>query len=99
MTDFRRCDCCSGPLEPAQQLRFLFETDNLNNPAYLVGIRRMPSRRGRPVPVCSPCQKRLESAPPRPPVLKMTPFHAGMLAMGVLSVGWLLQNLFVGQRS
>ena len=28
MTDFRRCACCAGTLEPAQQLRFLVETDS-----------------------------------------------------------------------
>ena len=95
MTDFRHCACCTGPLEPAQQLRFLVETETLDDPAYLAGIRRLPARRGRPVPVCAGCLRRIEAAPPRP-----APVRSGMLAaVGILSVGWLLQSLLLGPRA
>ena len=56
VTKLSRCACCDGALEPAQQLRFLVETDNLDNPAYLNRIRALPSVNGKPVPVCKACQ-------------------------------------------
>lgn len=106
MTDFRRCACCSGRLEPAQQLRFLVETANLDDPAYLAGIRRMPSAKGRPVPVCRGCLDLLESAAPVPEAeepyaaKKAGAVRAGMLAaVGLLSIGWLLQALILGPRA
>lgn len=105
MTDLPRCACCSGRLEPAQQLRFLVETANLDDPVYLAGIRRMPSAKGRPVPVCSSCLALLESAaltPTRGPVPRGHggAVKAGVLAaVGVLSVGWLLRALILGPRA
>jgi hypothetical protein len=95
------CCACSGPLEPAQALRFLVETANLDDPAYLAGIRRMPAVKGRPVPVCVACQKLVESAP-RPAFAKPRPgpSRTGVVAViGILSVGWLIQNLLLGPRS
>src|SRR5207253_7869611 len=91
-----RCACCRGSLEPAQELRFLVETANLDDPAYLAGIRRLPANAGgRPVPVCAACQKLAESAPRRP--RKPQPVHAGVLAaVGILSVGWLIHTLLLG---
>ncbi|MBA4062299.1 MAG: hypothetical protein C0501_01070 [Isosphaera sp.] len=95
MTNFRRCACCSGPLEPAQQLRFLVETESLDSPSFLARIRRLPTRRGRPVPVCSGCQAEIESAPP-----PKAPARAGVLAaVGILSAGWLIQTLLLGPRA
>jgi hypothetical protein len=92
------CCACDGPLEPAQALRFLVETANLDDPAYLAGIRRMPAVKGRPVPVCSACQKLVESAPPPRP--RSSAARTGVLAVvGVLSVGWLIHNLLLGPRA
>lgn len=58
-----QCACCDGPLEPAQQLRFLVETDNLDNPSFLNRIRSLPSVNGKPVPVCQPCQTKMKATP------------------------------------
>ena len=102
MTDSCRCACCSGQLEPAQELRFLVETANLDNPSYLAHIRRLPAVKGRPVPVCAACQARLESYPlrPRRAGTKPNPVRTGVLAaIGLLSVGWLVQNVLFGPRS
>ncbi|AWM39034.1 hypothetical protein GobsT_26970 [Gemmata obscuriglobus] len=93
MTKLSPCWCCKGPLEPAQQLRFLVETDTLDEPAYLEQIRALPSINGRPVPVCRECHTRLEAAPRLGrPVAK--PKLPGLLGtIGALSVGLLLTNL------
>ena len=94
-----RCASCSSPLEPAQELRFLVECANLDNPAYLARIRRLPAANGKPVPVCQACQARIDSAPPRP-VARPNAVRAGVLAaVGILSVGWLLQTLLAGPRA
>jgi hypothetical protein len=104
VTDSCRCACCAAQLEPAQELRFLVETANLDNPRYLAFIRRLPSSKGRPVPVCSACQTVLESSALRPvPAWRVPaqskPLATGVLAVvGLLSVGWLLQNLLFGPR-
>ena len=91
------CACCRGSLEPAQKLRFLVETASLDDPAYLACIRRMPAdRRGRPVPVCSECQRLVESAP-RPARRRLVP-PGIFAAAGILSVGWLLHTLLLGPR-
>jgi hypothetical protein len=91
------CACCSTQLEPVQELRFLVECANLDNPAYLARIRRLPSVKGRPVPVCKACQTRIERAPR--PVARPNAIHTGVLAVvGLLSVGWLLQTLIRGTR-
>ena len=63
MTAFCHCSCCDRPLEPAQQLRFLVESDNLGNPSYLAQIRALPSLNGKPIPVCKACQARIEATP------------------------------------
>jgi hypothetical protein len=99
--DLCRCACCSDPLEPAQELRFLVETANLDNPSYLAHIRRLPAFKGRPVPVCSACQKKIEAAPHRFTLVpaRVTALRNGVLAaIGLLSVGWLVQNLLLGPR-
>lgn len=92
MTTLPPCWCCKGPLEPAQQLRFLVETDTLDDPAYLAQIRALPALNGRPIPVCKACQARLESASPRPAARPQLPRLIGTL--GALSVGLLLTGLF-----
>src|SRR5207302_1814507 len=97
-----RCACCSGQLEPAQELRFLVETANLDNPSYLSRIRRLPAIKGRPVPVCATCQARMETYPLRPCRARPKPnvIHTGVLAaIGLLSVGWLVQNVLFGPRA
>ncbi len=96
MTELCRCSCCKGPLEPAQQLRFLVETANLDNPAFLVRIRSLPSVNGRPVPFCKACQTELE-ATPRPPA-KPRRAHSGLLsALGAVSVALLLGSIFTSR--
>jgi hypothetical protein len=87
---------CKGPLELAQQLRFLVETDNLDNPSFLKRIRELPSVNGRPVPVCKACQSELKTAPRPPARPKAAPLAvAGLLGVfGALSVGLLLGGLF-----
>ncbi len=98
MTQLPRCACCEGDLEPAQQLRFLVETDNLDNPSYLNRIRVLPSVKGKPVPVCKACQPLVEAArPAAKPRSKVAPLAltGGLLGLvGVLSVGLLLGSLF-----
>ena len=95
MTNLCPCACCKGPLEPAQQLRFLVETDNLDNPGYLNRIRALPSMNGRPLPVCKACQTQLESGAvalrPRPKVAVPLSLIG---ALGALSVGVILAKLF-----
>lgn len=91
MTQLPLCRCCRGPLEPAQQLRFLVETDTLDDPAYLARIRTLPAANGKPVPVCFGCQSRLQANGPaasRPPVARNL-----LGALGALSVGLLLTSL------
>jgi hypothetical protein len=105
VTDSCRCTCCCAQLEPAQELRFLVETANLDNPRYLARIRRLPHSKGRPVPVCSACQKLLESSalsqiPVRRRPTRPNAVGTGVLAVvGLLSVGWLIQNLLFGPRA
>ena len=38
-----RCQFCNDPLEPAQELRYLVELQNLDDPTYLARIRRLQS--------------------------------------------------------
>lgn len=98
MTELCRCSCCKGPLEPAQQLRFLVETDTLDDPAYLARIRVLPAVNGKPVPVCKACQTRIETAPrpsaSRTGVLRPPLARKLLGALGALSVGLLLTGLF-----
>jgi hypothetical protein len=101
-----RCAACASPLEPAQQLRFLVETDNLDNPAFLARIRTLPSIDGKPIPVCSACQKKIEAAPRRNAKPQATPFVKKQVKaplslavglLGVFSVGVLL-GAFLNSR-
>src|SRR5205807_2167066 len=87
-----RCWCCQGPVEPVQQLRYLVETDNLNDPAYLARIRVLPTVNGKPIPVCKSCHARIERVPPRPTAKPQLPKLLG--ALGALSVGLLLSGIF-----
>jgi hypothetical protein len=96
------CACCNGQLEPAQQLRFLVETDSLDNPAFLTRIRMLPSRNGKPVPVCGACQAKIEATPrltAKPqtaPLAKKqakAPLSLAVGILGVLSVGVLLSAM------
>ena len=91
----RTCVRCKADLEPVQQLAFLVETDTLDEPAYLSVIRRLPTFKGRPVPVCKACQERINTTSPQP----RAPSRSGVLAtVGILSVGWLVHQLLLGQR-
>ena len=98
MSKLCRCACCEGPLDPAQQLRFLVETDNLDNPGVLARIRALPAVGGRPLPVCKACQSKLEAhaialpAPAKPKAKLHIPNLLGVL--GALSVGLFLGSLF-----
>ena len=96
MTNLCRCVCCDNPLEPVQQLRFLVETDNLDNPSYLNRIRALPSVNGKPVPVCKVCQAQLES---HPTALKPRPKAPLSLlgALGALSIGLIVGSLFTSR--
>jgi hypothetical protein len=95
VTNLCTCACCKGQLEPAQQLRFLVETDNLDNPGYLNRIRMLPSMNGKPLPVCKACQAQLEAqfaaAKARPKVVVPLSLIG---ALGALSVGVILAKLF-----
>lgn len=91
VTKLPPCWCCKGQLEPAQQLRFLVETDTLNEPAYLAQIRVLPAVNGKPVPVCKACQAQLEAGAARPVAKPAAPTL--LRALGALSVGLLLSGL------
>lgn len=94
MRKLPRCACCDGVLEPAQQLRFLVETDTLDDPAHLARIRALPSVNGRPVPVCSACQPEVEA---RPALLRRPRAGSMFGLIGALSVGLLLGGLFTSR--
>jgi len=92
------CQLCYSELEPAQALRFLVETENLDNPGVLEAIRHLPSVRGRPLCVCKRCQARLEASPrvvTRRPVAPAAAADrrqfrsAVMAALGFITVGWI----------
>lgn len=92
------CACCKGQLEPAQQLRFLVETDNLDNPSFLARIRMLPSVNGKPLPVCTACQTRIEAEPvakrqAAKPTRTKAPLVVAVGLLGVFSVGMLLGSL------
>jgi hypothetical protein len=98
VTKLPSCACCAGALEPAQQLRFLVETDNLDNPSYLNRIRVLPSVNGKPVPVCKACQTQIEANPrvlvPAKPKVAPLALANFLGALGAISVGLLLGSLF-----
>lgn len=91
-----RCVSCTHPLEPVQELRFLVESENLENPAYLASIRRLPTVKGRPIPVCKTCQAQIDSTHHRPTASRPS---AVLAVVGILSVGWFLQTLLTGPRA
>jgi hypothetical protein len=91
------CACCSNPIEPAQEFRFLVENDNLDNPAYLARIRRLPAANGRPIPVCLSCQEGARTLSFNH--FEREPVRTGMLAvLGLLTMGWIVQSLVLGPR-
>ena len=103
MTKLSRCVCCDNPLEPAQQLRFLVETDTLDNPSFLNRIRTLPSVNGKPVPVCKACQAQLEAHPtalkpkPRKKAAPLSLTGSLLGALGALSIGLLVGSLFTSR--
>lgn len=95
-----RCQFCNHPLEPAQEFRFLVETDTLAEPRHLGRIRRLPATAdGKPLRVCGACQSHLEARPvqfrtavERAAVRRQ--LRTGMVAVvGVFSAGWVLGTL------
>jgi hypothetical protein len=92
---------CDDKLEPAQQLRFLVETDSLDQPAFLALIRRLPAINGRPLPVCESCQRSIAANPLRfRAAVEHQRFRAGVLtACGLLSVGLILTAVLRGPRA
>lgn len=97
-----RCQFCTGPLEPAQELRFHVESQTLTNPGMLARIRRLPAAAdGRPLRVCGDCQAAIEAHPARfRRAAAARQFRAGVLtAVGVLSAGWFLTALVGGPRA
>lgn len=98
MTNLCRCACCEGPLEPAQQLRYLVETANLDNPAYLELIRVLPSANGKPVPVCAGCQSQLEDHFAARKTRKRRAAPLSLFgALGALSLGVLFGGFFAAR--
>lgn len=95
------CQFCARKLEPAQALRFLVETDTLDDPVHLSRIRRLPfTADGRPLRVCGACQTQIEARPVQfrtavERVHARRQLRSGMIAVGILSVGWLL-GTFLG---
>jgi hypothetical protein len=90
------CVRCSAELEPAQEFRFLVESDNLDNPDYLASIRRLPAINGRPLPVCLECQPIVAAISPRP-VRKTTRLGTGLLAtFGIFAIGLIVHGLLIG---
>jgi hypothetical protein len=101
-----RCQFCAGTLEPVQQLRFLVETDTLDDPTHLARIRGLPAAaNGKPLRVCRSCQTALEAHPIRFRVAVerahvRRQLRTGMVAaVGVLSVGWFLTTFLGSARA
>jgi hypothetical protein len=92
-------------LEPAQEFRFLVETETLDNPTHLNRIRRLPATTdGRPLRVCSSCQSRIETDQARfradLELARSRRVRAGVLAaVGVLSAGWFFRVLIGDPRA
>ena len=89
------CRLCRRPLDPAQTLRFLFETETQTSPAYLELIRELPHVNGVPLRVCRPCQHELESRPRvARPADDRQQFRGAVLAgLGLVAVGWVFRAL------
>jgi hypothetical protein len=96
-----RCRFCNDTLEPAQELRFLVETESLDDPPFLASIRRLPAVGGTPLPVCRSCQSAVEANPDRfRAAVARTQLRAGVLtACGLLSLGFILSALLRGPRA
>lgn len=99
------CQFCAAPLAPAQELRFLVESDAGTDPAYLARIRRLPAAAdGTPLRVCDDCQRQIERHPLRfrlavERAAARRQLHAGMLAaVGLLSAGWFFGLVLGGPR-
>lgn len=97
MTAICPCRLCQRPLDPAQTLRFLFETETQTSPAYLELIRELPHVNGTPLRVCRPCQHELESRPRlarRAAPADRSEYRGAVLAaVGLVAVGWLFRSL------
>ena len=100
------CQFCTRPLEPAQELRFLVETESLGEPAQLNRIRRLPATHdGKPLRVCRECQHQIERNPVRfrsevERAHGRKQMRMGLMtAFGVLSAGWFLSVLIGAPRS
>ena len=90
-----RCQFCSEPLAPAQEFRFLVESDAGTDPSLLARIRHLPAGRGgKPLRVCGACQRSIEAHPVRfrlaiEQAAARRQVRAAMLtAAGLLSAGW-----------
>lgn len=91
------CRLCNRRLDPAQQLRFHFETEAQTSPAYLELIRELPHVNGMPLRVCRGCQEMLER---RPRVVRADrrEFRSAVLAtLGVVAVGWVFRAMIGGR--
>lgn len=96
------CRICGHQLDPAQELRFHFETETQASPDYLELIRELPHVGGTPLRVCRPCQQRLESRPRlavRAAPATRTDFRsAALAALGMVAFGWVFKALLGAGR-
>jgi len=93
-----RCQFCARTLEPAQEFRYLVETETLDDPTHLARIRRLPAAAdGRPLRVCAGCQAAIAARPPggRPAPRSRSGLFT---AVGVFSLGWFLTTLLASPR-
>ena len=100
------CQFCAGKLEPAQEFRFLVETETLGDPTHLNRIRQLPATvGGRPLRVCKSCQAAIERHPIRFRAAveqehARKQIRTGLFAaVGVLSAGWFLTMLLSTPRA
>jgi hypothetical protein len=97
------CRLCGRQLEPAQQLRFHFETEARSNPTYLAMVRELPHVRGTPLRVCQGCQAQLEARPRlahrAAPADRGDFRSAALAAVGVVAVGWVFRALLGSPRA
>lgn len=100
------CQFCTRPLEPAQEFRFLVETETLAEPAHLNRIRRLPATQdGKPLRVCKGCQDQIEMNAVRfrrevERAHGRKHLRMGLMtAFGVLSAGWFLSVVLGAPRA